>query len=322
MTLALTGTRDPAAGKVGGPWKKIRDDLDGFTLADFHATDWGDAFLTIGAATVTNLDLGPGTIDRTYRVLNMGEPAGQLHGFRIHDITATNLERGGLRFKDASDGLIEDVTCLSDGLGCPDIPVGFAITDGPGHHITYRRCTAGGFVKRVDRPGAYVNGDGFSDEETCTDITYEDCYAHDNGDGGLDSKCANLVATRVTCERNKRNFRLWGSGVVTDCVSIDPAQVHFWFGGQNRPGSYLLERPVFVGGQGLPHIRVDAGMVGDVITVVDPVLPAGETLRVEQNGSGELVTVRVIATPAPEPRTLPVQIVVDGATYAGTLTEQ
>lgn len=316
MTTVITGTRAP--GVQGDPYLTIRESTAGVVLTDFQAARVGDGIIAIGASTaieVDGLDFGYGVADDIYRMLNMSSATSVLRNFHIHDITGTNLERGGLRLQGAHDGLIENVIAIARPGGTDLIPTGFALSYAPASNITYRNCTAGGF-RQNPRPGKYVNGDGFSDEHSASGITYEDCRAYDNADGGIDSKSFDVAITRFLSERNRWNYRFWGSGTVTDCVSVSPGNSHVWFGGDKR-GEVTLVRPVFIGPPDRPHLRIDTD--GPKITVIDPVLPEGEELRIQRAGTGVDAEVEVVV--APPLRIVDAQLTTDGVTYTGRFTE-
>jgi len=324
MTTVHTGTR--SASSKGVPFKRLKTAVAGYELRDFAASHFGDGLLSVEPrnATMTDLTVGPGSIFDFYRVLYMPYSDTVLDGFVVREVVANDLERGFSSLKVARNGLFEDVTAVSRAAGSTDLPGGFVTSDAAASNIVYRRCDAQGF-HQVVQPGAYVNGDGFADERSCTGMVYEDCVSTDNGDGGLDTKSTDVTVNGFVAARNGRNGRFWASGTVTDFTSVDPEKCHLWFGGGDQLGSYTLIRPEFIGGSDKPHLQIDAGNSAAQITIVDPQLPDGEQLRVVQNDTGRLVHVQVIHTvePAAAPlRTLPVSVTVDGVTYAGDLTEQ
>lgn len=168
--------------------------------------------------------------------------------FTLRKITTSGLQRGMTRIRYASHGgLIEDVIARAS-QSPADYCVGFALND-TAHDIVYRRAEAHGFAVRNLPRDKYWNGDGFSDERGNRDIQYLACVAIGSSDGGFDLKSANVLLAGCTARGNKRNYRLWGSGRLTNCRSENPRPrggtgkpAHFSFhGGSAR---YVIDRPV------------------------------------------------------------------------------
>jgi hypothetical protein len=334
-------------GNGWGRYRRFEKDNDGFRLADFEASAWGDAFLTVMACKMTDLDVGPGSIDDVYRVLNMPKGRGELTGFRIHDLVCTNVKRGALRLKTASNGLVENVVARAIGEPFKDFPVGFALSDQRATDIVFRNCVATGFTLKTTKPGEYLNGDGFSTENNNDAIHFLDCTASDNADGGFDLKNTGLLMERCISERNGKNYRLWGNGELVDCVSADPKVVHMWFrlapkkpptlpldGDEDEDGEgtgeeetgedsgvppeppripqpriYEVLRPVFTGPP-RPHLRIDGASDTARLTVIDPVLPGGEPLQVQLKDTGGQATVQIVFGPGCP--AVPVQVTREG----------
>lgn len=300
MPTTIVGTRNPAAvpPKVGTPGKRIS--TDNYALVDFDARNVGEGVVSVEKrnAVMTGLRLEQGVVADTGRVLNMPYSDAQLDGFTVRGVHGTGLD-SFLRLKVARNGLVEDCSGVGAAKPINGFPSGCFTGDGATADITYRRVRMDGFAQ-FPVPSGYWNGDGFADEELGTGMRYLQCSAKGNADAGIDTKSTAVEVVEFVAEGNGRNFRLWGSGSLTDCVSKDPRKCHIWAGGATRLGNYTITRPVFIGGSTKPHLQVDAGREGCVITIVDPVLPPGETLRVEQNETGKLVKVVVVRTPPPD----------------------
>lgn len=168
--------------------------------------------------------------------------------FTLRKTSASGLQRGMTRIRYASHGgLIEDVIARASSNPA-DYCVGFALDDSA-HDIIYRRAEAHGFAVRNLPRDKYWNGDGFSDERGNRAIRYLACIATGSSDGGFDLKSAAVLLAGCTARGNKRNYRLWGSGRLTNCRSENPRQrggtgkpAHFSFhGGSAR---YVIDRPV------------------------------------------------------------------------------
>lgn len=130
---------------------------------------------------------------------------------------------------DSSDIVVEDVDVYQ--LGFDDNSTSNTarafMLDVSAHNARFRRCRAfGGF----DYNAGYWNGDGFTSEEDCYDVIYEDCYASDWPDGGWDTKASGNILRRCVSERNSRNYRFAaqrvagyaGAHIVEDCRSLYP----------------------------------------------------------------------------------------------------
>jgi len=127
---------------------------------------------------------------------------------------------GGFRY-DSNDIIYED--CWGDSQFQDGDPFCFGIVlNDTAHNIKHYRCTM--ICHRDSTHGTgYWNSDGYASERKNEDVYYEDCYAGSNTDGGWDCKGTNHVLVRCTSEDNKRNYRIWGSTTMIDCVGINPA---------------------------------------------------------------------------------------------------
>lgn len=264
----------------------------GFVVEDLSAAT-GATLVKVKAGAVTGVHLSNGTIDGADRVLDMVDNAGSLDGASFRRIHAKNLGRGFFRLRAARNVLVEDVVALA-GPTTDAYPTGFATSDLPTTHLVYRRVVARGFR---GKPGkTYTNGDGWAQEEQSTGTLLEDCTASDNADAGFDMK-GQVVMARCLGELNHRNLRLWGSFDVTDFTSIDPRNAHIWLGGGARFKGGTIVRPTFIGGSGVPHIKIDSDTPAVTVTIVDPVVPTGETLRIEREGGAKAIVRVEFSTP-------------------------
>lgn len=98
----------------------------------------------------------------------------------------------------------------------------------PDHDFTFTRCTARNAYNtatwhRPDDVGApYWNGDGFVAESGVYNITFIDCMAFDNTDGGWDVKATDVVLRGCVSFRNKRNYRVWANAKFENCIAGYP----------------------------------------------------------------------------------------------------
>lgn len=173
-------------------------------------------------------------------------------GLRVRRVMIAGFTLYGLHVSGTvNDVVFEDVNIYQLNHDDNDIgnsPTG-VILDVACNNIRVRRVRAyGGFDKRLD--ANYWQGEGFSAEEDCYNIVWEDCYASDWTDAGWDIKSSNSTLLRCVAERNKRNFRLWPQSVA------------------GQAGTYLLEDcvsryPIYRGGSGTSaHLWVGAGTIG------------------------------------------------------------
>lgn len=242
-TRTLTGT----AGE-GGEGLRARS---GLTLRDCHFVNLGNGGVRVNVPTDA-LVIEDCDGQNLYRFLevtssNNSNPA-VLTDFAVRRVTALDLDHGFSRIRYASaNGTIEDVTAHGSAQG-DEYCVGFQLDD-TAHDITYQRVQAHSFRETGRPAGNYWNGDGFSDERENRAIRYLSCTATDCTDGGFDLKSADMYLEACVASGNKRNFRLWSSGRLRNCRSVEPV----WSGGSGGPahfsfhgatGRFVLENPV------------------------------------------------------------------------------
>ena len=91
-------------------------------------------------------------------------------------------------------------------------PFGFAVEDEASNEgFRFIRCVARN-NQHEQGPKDYWNGDGFVVEPAAQDVSYVDCEAYDNTDGGWDDKSTAPLFTNCIAARNKRGFRIWNLG--------------------------------------------------------------------------------------------------------------
>ena len=133
----------------------------------------------------------------------------------------------GVRFQ----GGASDVTlrnCVADAGGqnyaTEPFQMGFHIQAPPDgttlanndHDIAFEDCTARNSYWSTGT--GYWQGDGFVGERDSYNINFLRCRAFDNTDGGWDIKSNNITLTDCVSLRNKRNYRIWGTATLFNCV--------------------------------------------------------------------------------------------------------
>jgi hypothetical protein len=174
-------------------------------------------------------------------------------GETIDTSSYTTYTSGGLATRQAAL-LIEDVT------GDAERQRGQAFCDG--FHMSGTSASA--VINRVQMDnsayyttaGVYWNSDGIGDEPLTDRAVYTDCGASGNDDGGVDLKGTNVVLNSLTVSGNKKNVKVWGSGVLNDLSSTDPVKNggtdvadHVLIAG-SVDTTWTFNNPTFVGNTG------------------------------------------------------------------------
>ncbi len=150
------------------------------------------------------------------------------HDVIVRDCHIKHYTKRGVRIRDGVSG-VRIINCIADAGGkewaVEDFPIGFSIRGSsiPGvydHDITYINCV--GRNNYQDKGKKYWNADGFTAERNSYNISYINCKAFDNTDGGWDIKARNPVLVNCIALRNKRNFRFWskpGPALLVNCLA-------------------------------------------------------------------------------------------------------
>ncbi|MEA3207618.1 MAG: hypothetical protein QOE70_675 [Chthoniobacter sp.] len=114
-------------------------------------------------------------------------------------------------------------------------PFGFTVNDGgvPSTELTFEDCVAKNNRKSNQGSLKYTNGDGFVVEGNTQDVTFIRCRSLRNQDGGFDLKVTGVRLTGCVAIGQRRDFRLWHAGTLTNC-----------FGGWSSTGLWCKEGPV------------------------------------------------------------------------------
>lgn len=107
-----------------------------------------------------------------------------------------------------------------------NLPAGVVVTDSDNFpdNITIRNSEFSGF-RMVPEKDKYMQGDGVDCDNRKTRLFLEGSYAHDNGDGGFDTKCITDMRD-LRSERNNYNYRLWGKVTAGTITSRNPKKAH------------------------------------------------------------------------------------------------
>jgi hypothetical protein len=177
--------------------------------------------------------IGPWQISGWFRAVETREGT-RIRNLTIQGVTATDLQRDGIRIRGDVDGVnIHDfkLQMRSEPQSSPNLPIGIAVQTG--HGIAISDGDISGFqMIRVE--GQYTNGDGIASERDVDGLTIKRVTSSDNSDGGFDLKSQNTVLDDLTAARNGRNYRFWGTVDAGTLTSIDPRGAHIWVHGGAR----------------------------------------------------------------------------------------
>lgn len=183
--------------------------------------------------TVENAFIGPVQIEGAkFGVFT--ESGAIVRNLSIANLYATELQREGIRLR----GTVNKVNIRDFNLKMraqpqvsPDLPVGITLYEG--QNITISDGVTSGF-QMAYVPGTYTNGDGISSERLVDSLLIERVTSTDNSDAGFDLKSTNTVLNDTRAERNKRNYRFWGTVRTGTITSVDPiyssSAAHVWAG--------------------------------------------------------------------------------------------
>lgn len=251
---------DVRSWNTGSIFFRLNTGADYLTFSHFNPTRIGDGLISCLTA-VHDITL------RNVEAYNIRRLFDQASGIDLYNILVEQFEVVGhskhcIRFRGNShDFVIQDGT-LNSGRQHGDNFASGIILDETAHDATIARVIARNNHDQTS--GAYWNSDGFQDEEGCYNITYEDCESYGNTDAGYDLKSINAVMTRCIAEDNKKNFKLWGSGVANDC-EITNANLR---GGSSSPLNIEM-----IG-------RNDSGVVPANWTFNDPIIRESSTATI------------------------------------------
>jgi hypothetical protein len=143
-----------------------------------------------------------------------------ISGLEISSVNVWGFSKGAIRIQyDSHDIRITDVFGDSQRQDGDDFAIGVHLLDTV-HDVLIERVTMN---NARDTLHDYWNGDGFVAESGVHDLRMLNTSASGNTDAGYDIKAKNVTMIDAEATDNKRNFRLWGTGVVLeDCHGTDP----------------------------------------------------------------------------------------------------
>ncbi len=157
------------------------------------------------------------------------------HGFYLADCddtallncTAERYSKHGVRFDQGCDRVTVK-GCVADcSEGDPVwetktevFPFGFILNDGgaPNTAVLFEDCVAKNNIKS-NQTVKYTNGDGFVAEGNNREVAFIRCHAFRNQDGGFDIKVENARFTDCIATGHRRDFRVWRSATLKNCVA-------------------------------------------------------------------------------------------------------
>lgn len=234
-------------GEPGGEVFRLNAGADHLRFSNLAFRDQGLAMrIAADVRDLTIEDVDARNVRRFLDTAASGKGAtASVEGLVVRRVEVTGYSKGAIRLRyDTRKVLIEDVVGDSERQDRDNFAMGVHLGDTV-HDVVLRRVT---MRNNQDSLHDYWNGDGFASERGTYDIRFEDTVASGNTDGGYDLKTRDVVLVRAVAEDNKRNFRLWQGGKLTEVVSREPlkrggtgASAHFAFAGGG--GDYVITRP-------------------------------------------------------------------------------
>lgn len=185
-------TRPARSGTVGncGQGIRMREPVSNILIEDIEAFNVGRGIV----------NYGNGTADAT------------VTGCTVRRVKIDKFSKHGIQFRHNSTNiLIEDCDFDSGNIDGDFITCGMQLDDKASNGIV-RRVSVRNVLNAG--PGSYWNGDGFSGESGNANWRYEDCYAENISDGGIDHKGMGVVLLNFWTKFCKRSIRLWGDATV------------------------------------------------------------------------------------------------------------
>lgn len=187
-----------------------------------------------------------------------------LSGFASLRLSGCDLKRyskHGFRF----DSACSDVALARCTADCSEgdaewekqteaFPFGFFVNDAgaPCRGFVFEDCASRNHMMPLQTT-RYRNGDGFVVEETAEEVVFRRCRALRNQDAGFDVKPADVRLEDCVAIRNKRDFRIWKSGRLSNCLA-GWSEACLW----TESGQVAAERCTFAAWQGSAVLAEEA----------------------------------------------------------------
>lgn len=158
-----------------------------------------------------------------------GAIMGSITDWSITDAVFNYIDNCIVQFAQSVNGVVRNLT--GDGhhmVSTTETPVGVQFMGNlvgsqlASHDNLVENCAMANLRSRGQ--SSYWNGDGFVDERGSFNHVWRSCTSSGMTDGGFDLKSEGVLVEDCTASGNKKNFRLWGSGIVRDCTSIAPVK--------------------------------------------------------------------------------------------------
>ena len=146
----------------------------------------------------------------------------------IEDCSLKRYTKHGFRL-DAGCSAVQIRRCVAD---CSEgdaawekktelFPFGFMVNNKGGGctDVLFKDCLAQNNLMPLQKT-SYKNGDGFVVEGNAYDVSFLRCRSINNQDGGFDLKVRDVVLKECVALRNSRNFRIWNTGTLDNCIAV------------------------------------------------------------------------------------------------------
>jgi len=152
----------------------------------------------------------------------------------VKNCRAERYNRKGFMFVNACDGVTLR-NCSANGTGTVNVgddywptlmsdPVGFDFhvkdsVAAPNTNILLEDCVS--YNNDENTGDSYEQGDGFKMERSNNGVTLKRCLAYRNQDAGYDLKGSDqIVDDSLSIHNSRYGFKLWYSGVMTNCIAV------------------------------------------------------------------------------------------------------
>ena len=184
----------------------------------------------------------------------------QCRDLSFSDCDLKRYSKHGFRFEAGCENVVLK-QCTADCTGgdsewekqTEEFPFGFFVNDGgaPNARFLFENCSSMNNLMPLQTT-KYKNGDGFVVEGNSKDVRFQRCLAVNNQDGGFDLKVSDVHLNNCVALRNKRDFRIWTTGRLTNCYA-GWSQVCIWTSG----GPIVAERCTLAGWKSAPVLAED-----------------------------------------------------------------